>query len=126
MEIFENKNPIIGIIKGTLISFLVTLIALTVFSVLLVYTDLSEDTIKPVIITVTGISILIGSSIGTRKIRKNGLITGGGIGAIYILIIFCISSIMNSSFSLNLVSAIMIGVGIVGGVLGGIIGVNTK
>ena len=126
MEIFENKNPIIGIIKGTLISFLVTLIALTVFSVLLVYTDLSEDTIKPVIITVTGISILIGSSIGTRKIHKNGLITGGGIGAIYVLIIFCISSIMNSSFSLNLVSAIMIGVGIVGGVLGGIIGVNTK
>lgn len=126
MEIFENKNPIIGIIKGTLISFLVTLISLTVFSVLLVYTDLSEDTIKPVIITVTGISILIGSSIGTRKIRKNGLITGGGIGAIYILIIFCISSIMNSSFSLSPISAIMIGVGIVGGVLGGIIGVNTK
>lgn len=126
MEIFKNKNPLISIIKGTLISFLVTIITLTIFSVLLVYTDLSEDTIKPVIITVTGISILMGSSIETRNLRRNGLITGGGIGAIYILVIFCISSIMNSSFLLSLNSVIMICVGIVGGILGGIIGVNKK
>ena len=126
MEIFENNKPIISIIKGTLISFLTTIIAITVFAVLLTYTNLSENTIQPVIITVTGISILIGSSIGTRKIRKNGLITGAGIGVSYILIIYFISSIMNSNFSLSWISAIMIGVGIVGGVLGGIIGVNTK
>lgn len=125
MEIFENNKPIISIIKGTAISFLATIIALTVFAVLLTYTDLSENTVKPVIITITGISILIGSSIGTRKIRKNGL-TGGIIGALYILIIYIISSAINTNFALSLGSAIMMGIGLIGGVLGGIIGVNTK
>ena len=126
MEIFENNKPIISIIKGTAISLLTTIIALTIFAVLLTYTDLSENTIKPVIITVTGISILIGSSIGTRKLRKNGLMTGGIIGVSYILIIYLISSVMNSNFALSLISVIMMGVGIIGGILGGIIGVNTK
>lgn len=126
MEIFESNKPIISIIKGTAISFLATIIALTVFAVLLTYTNLSENTIKPVIITVTGISILLGSSIGTRKLRKSGLVTGGIIGALYILIIYFISSIINSNFALSWVSAIMIGVGLIGGVLGGIIGVNVK
>ena len=126
MEIFENNKPIISIIKGTAISFLTTIIALTIFAVLLTYTELSENTIRPVIITVTGISILIGSSIGTRKIRKNGLMTGGAIGIIYIVSIYLISSAMNSNFALSWISVIMIAVGVIGGVLGGIIGVNTK
>ena len=126
MEMFEKNKPLISIIKGTAISFLTTIIALTIFAVLLTYTNLSENTIKPVIITVTGIIILIGSSIATRSIRKNGLVTGAIIGALYIFIIYFLSSIMNSNFVISWMSAIMIGVGVAGGVLGGIIGVNSK
>lgn len=119
MEVLEtNNNHLFSIIKGTLIAFFVTVIALMVFSILLVYTDLSEETIKPVIITITGISILIGSSIGTRKLKKNGLINGAIIGILYILIIYIISSILNSNFTINLMSLIMIGIGLIGGILG--------
>ena len=100
MEMFEKNNPVVSVLKGTIISFLTTIIALTIFATFLTYTNLSENTIKPVIITVTGISILIGSSIGTRKLRKNGLVTGALIGMIYILIIYLLSSIINSNFSL--------------------------
>ena len=119
MEVLEtNNNHLFSIIKGTLIAFFVTVIALIVFSVLLVYTDLSEETIRPVIITLTGISILIGSSVGTRKLKKNGLINGAIIGFLYILIIYIISSILNSNFTINLMSLIMIGIGLIGGILG--------
>ena len=119
MEVLEtNNNHLFSIIKGTIIAFFVTVIALMVFSILLVYTDLSEETIKPVIITITGISILIGSSIGTRKLKKNGLINGAIIGILYILIIYIISSILNSNFTINLMSLIMIGIGLIGGILG--------
>lgn len=126
MEMFEKNNPVVSVLKGTIISFFTTIIALTIFATFLTYTNLSENTIKPVIITVTGISILIGSSIGTRKLRKNGLVTGALIGMIYILIIYLLSSIINSNFSLSWISAIMIITGIIGGIFGGIIGVNTK
>lgn len=126
MESVENKKFLFSVGKGVIIAFLFTLIALLIFSVLLVYTNLSEETIKPVIITLTGISILLGSSIGTRKLKKNGILNGGLIGGIYILSIYIISSIMSSSFNLNLAAIIMVLVGMICGVLGGIIGVNSK
>ena len=124
MENFENNKTLFSIIKGILISFLFTVISLIIFSTLLAYTDLSENTIKPVIITLTGISILIGSSMGTRKLKKHGLLNGAIIGASYILIIYLVSSVLNENFALNLISIVMIAIGIIGGILGGIIGVN--
>ena len=126
MEFFKSEKQSICIIRGILISFVFTICMLMIFSILLVYTNLSEQTIKPVIITITGISILIGSSLGTRKLHKNGLICGGIIGIAYILTLYFLSSIISSNFSLNWISAIMIIVGLIGGIFGGIVGVNSK
>ena len=61
MGFFKSEKQSVCIIRGILISFVFTICMLMIFSVLLVYTNLSEQTIKPVIITITGISILIGS-----------------------------------------------------------------
>ena len=125
MSFFKSDKQSICILRGIFISFLFTLCMLIIYSVLLVYTNLSEQTIRPVIITITGVSILIGSSLGTRKLHKNGMISGGIIGASYILLLYLISSIVSSNFSINWVSVIMIIVGLIGGVFGGIVGVNT-
>ena len=75
---------------------------------------------------ITGISILIGSSIGNSKIKKNGLLNGALIGACYFIIIYLISSLLNWKFMLDLQSIVMIAIGIFFGILGGIIGVNRK
>lgn len=125
MQINENKT-LINILKGVGISLIATVIMLIIFSIILTYTNIQESTINPVIMIITAISILIGSSLGNIKIRKNGLINGGLIGGIYIIIIYLISSILNWRFSLNLQSIIMIITAIVFGILGGIIGVNRK
>lgn len=126
MNFLKSEKQSMCIIRGVLISFLFTICMLTIFSILLVYTNLSEETIKPVIITITGISILIGSSIGTRKLHKNGLISGGIIGSSYILMLYLISSIISSNFAINWISVIMIIIGLIGGIFGGIVGVNVK
>lgn len=126
MENVGNSNFLVSVGKGVLVSFLFTLVALFVFSILLVYTNLSEATIKPVIITLTGVSILLGSSVGTRKLKKNGMLNGCLIGGCYIFGIYIISSILSSNYSFNLSSVIMILVGMICGVLGGIIGINSK
>lgn len=120
MEIYKN------IAKGIGISLITTFILLIIFSALLTYTNISENTITPVILVITAISILIGSSIGNIKMNKNGIINGGLIGGLYILILYLISSILNWKFGLNAQSIIMIVVGIVFGIFGGIIGVNKK
>ena len=122
-----NENNIIkNIAKGIGISLITTLVLLLIFSIILTYTNIQENVINPVIMMITAISILIGSSIGNIKIRKNGLLNGGIIGIGYIVIIYLISSILNWKFSLNLQSIIMIITAIIFGILGGIIGVNRK
>ena len=116
-----------NIVKGVIISIIFTFVSLLIFSALLTYTDLSESFMQPVVIVVTGISILIGSSIGNTKLKKNGIVNGVIIGIIYILLIYVISSIVSGgNFNLNIQSIIMMIIGIVGGAIGGIIGVNTK
>ena len=123
----EGTKTILNILKGVGLSILFTLICLVVFSILLVYTHISENLIPSVVIVVTGISILLGSSIGNRKMDKNGIINGAIIGIIYILCIYVISSLVNGgNFALNLQSIIMMTVGVICGIFGGIIGVNIK
>ena len=125
VQVKEN-NTIATIAKGIGISLLITVIALIIFSIILTYTNIEENVINPVIMIITAISILIGSSIENTKLKKSGLINGGMIGGCYILIIYLISSILNWKFSLNVNSIIMIVAAIIFGVLGGIRGVNWK
>lgn len=123
----DDKQEILKALgKGLLISFIITILILLIFSIILTFTNISEKTIVPVIIISTAISILIGSSISNIRIKKNGILNGALIGGGYILILYLLSSILNARFNLNIQSIIMISVGVVFGILGGIIGVNKR
>lgn len=125
METFEKNNMLLKIIKGVGISVIFTIICLTIFSVLLTYTNLSESLIQPVVISVTGISILVGSFFATRKMNKNGIIKGIAVGLMYILLIYVISSVVNGgNFALTIGSLVMIFISVLCGAIGGIIGIN--
>ncbi len=114
------------ILKGVIISIISTLIFLFIFSIILTYTNVSEQLINPFIIVVTAISIFIGSSIGSLKLQKQGLLSGALIGGIYLISLYIISGIINHNFSMSTQSLILIIAGIICGMFGGIIGVNKK
>ena len=120
-----KENTYIKILKGLLISFGITLITMFIFAVLLTYTNIPESTIPIVIIAISFVSVLIGSTISTRKISKNGMINGGLIGGIYVILLYLISSIVSKGFALNIYSIIMITLGVIAGLVGGIIGINS-
>lgn len=119
-------NYIVRISGGIVISIVLTLILLFGFSLILTYTNIGEETIAPVIIGITGISILSGSSIATAQIKKKGIVNGMIIGGVYIVALYLISSILNKGFSLNIYSAFMMIIGILAGAIGGVVGVNLK
>ncbi len=121
-----RENNLIRILKGSIVAILFTICTLLIFALLLAYTNMSETMITPIVITVSGMSILIGSIISSRKIRKQGLINGGLVGLIYITVIYLLSSIIQGDFGVNMYAIIMIFVCILAGCLGGIIGVNQK
>lgn len=119
-------NYIVRIFLGIGISIGLTLILLFLFSVALTHTNISENTIAPMIIGITGISILAGSSITTAKIKKKGIANGMIIGGTYILMLYIISSSLNTGFAMNTNTIIMMIIGVFAGAIGGIVGVNLK
>lgn len=122
----DDNNNIIVITKGLIISFIITLTSIFVLSIILTYSNLSENLISPIIIGITAVSILIGTSISTMKLSRNGILKGGIIGFIYIILIYIISSITSVGFKVNIQSVIMIIASIIAGMIGGIVGVNMK
>lgn len=122
----DDNNNIIVITKGVIISFIITLTSIFVLSIILTYSNLSENLISPIIIGITAVSILIGTSISTMKLSRNGILKGGIIGFIYIILIYIISSITSVGFKVNIQSVIMIIASIIAGMIGGIVGVNMK
>lgn len=120
----DKNNRFVLIAKGYAFSLIISLISLFIYATILVNTNIQENTIKPVVIIITGISILIGSSISSSKIKKNGIINGICVGGLYLSSLYILSSIAFCGFLFNLTSVIMIVIGIILGGIGGIIGVN--
>ncbi len=87
--------------------------------------NINDEQISTIIIIINAISILIGTTIATRKLTKNGIINGIIIAGIYIGAIYLISSFIYG-FGVNTKSIIMIITSIIIGAIGGIIGINMK
>lgn len=121
----SSDNNLIKIFKGLICSFIITLISIFIFSAILTYTNISEKIIPIVIIILTFISILIGSMLSTKSISKNGMMNGAIIGGAYVILLYLISSLLNTGFALNIYTIVMIIAGIISGIIGGILGVNT-
>ena len=121
-----TSGNLLRILKGSITSIVITLVLLLVYSTLLTYTNINENTMPIFIIAITAISIVVGSLISSLNIKKNGLANGVLVGLIYILVIYLLSSIISANFSLNTYSIIMIIASIIAGAIGGIIGVNIR
>ena len=122
----DLKTNFIKIIKGSIIAIIISVICFTIFATVLTCTDIKENTIPSVVLIISLISILIGSCISSRKIKKKGILNGAIVGITYISIIYILSSILLTGFSLNLYATIMIIGAVLAGMIGGIVGVNIK
>lgn len=121
-----KKSNYIYILRGIIVSVLITMLGLLIFSIILTKTNTSEATIFPVVVVITAISILIGSFIASGKIKNKGIVNGAIVGGCYMLVIYLLSSIMGNSFSLNVQSFVTIIAAIMAGIIGGILGVNLR
>ena len=113
-------------LKGIVIFFVISLFLIFILSMILSFTNVKESIISPGIIFISIISILIPSFFLSKKIKKKGIVTGAVFGIICMFLLYIISSFINMDFKLNLSSIIMICLGMIGGMVGGILGVNIK
>lgn len=115
-----------SILKGVLIAYIISIFCILLFSMLLVKTNIKEQYINIVIIVISSISILIGTTLSTIKTKKYGIINGILISTIYMLILYFISSLFNGNYGVTQSLVMFLICSIVLGVFGGIIGVNIK
>ena len=120
----RKSSNILKVIKGSVISILISVVLLFIASLILTYTNIGENAIPTLIIIISAISIFIGSLISTMHIKQRGILNGSMVGAIYIIIIYLFSSIAITGFNMNIKSLIMLVASVIAGTIGGIVGVN--
>lgn len=127
-DLRENAsvNVFLLMLKGIAIAMGLTLIMILVLSMVLSFSNISENVMMPAVIFISAFSILIGGFLVAKRMDSKGIVYGSAVGLAYMLILYLTSSFLNFNFSLNFNAIIMIALGILGGAIGGILGVNLK
>ena len=110
--------------KGLIFSFAFTLFMFFIFAVILKFTNISDSIIPGIVLIISIISILCGSAICTKNADSQGWLWGSSIGGTYALILYLISSLTLTGFSLPLSTFYLIVGYIVIGAIGGVVGIN--
>lgn len=122
----KEEKFLLSYIKGVVSSFIISIILFYILGIILTSSNIPEKIITPAILIITGLSILISTSIVMIKSNEKGLLKGGLIGLSYFSILYILSSISMQNFDINVYSMIMLVITFVCGSIGGIVGINIK
>lgn len=120
----ENKSSYIHVGEGVLRGFMLTLVALLIYSVVLKFATLNEGISSMFILVVTLMSILYGAIFSARKINKKGWLVGASVGLLYIVIIYLVALIAGGESALSVKDLLRVTLAVVVGGLSGMLGIN--
>lgn len=121
----ERLN-LVTILKGIVLSYIITIPLFLIFSYILTYTDFPEKLVSFVVIIVTIASIILAGTIATKRMKSKGWLNGGVVGFLYMFLLYLLSSIVAKNFSIDNRILSMGIIGVLAGSIGGIIGINLK
>ncbi len=111
-------------LKNLLLSILISIVLLVILSIIMSNTSMNDNILNPIVIGIVTFSLLVSAFNMTRTKKEKGIVFGSLLGFSYIIILYIISSIALMDFSLSISSLFFIILGILGGAVGGIMGVN--
>src|SRR5690554_6334956 len=114
-----------SIFTGLLYAFITMGILIIIFSLLLTYTQLKEESLPIYLYVIHAVSLMIGGLITGNRIGTKGWYYGGLMGIVYCLIVFLVGFLSFDS-SVSLTSLLLIVISFTVSALGGIIGVNFR
>lgn len=114
-----------GFLKGVILAFCLTLVLLTVSSLVVTYTNVSENAIFALSLTCAVISMGAGSISAAKTAARRGYLKGALCGGTYVLVLYIIASLINGGFIFTSHTLMLFAIGVIVGALGGIIGINT-
>ncbi len=115
-----------GIFKGIIFSIITTTILVVIIALISYFADISDGIISISLFIASVLSVLTGSILMTRTTQENGLAHGAIIGIGYFILILIASIVVKREFDFNSNLITMLIADIAGGMLGGILGINSK
>jgi putative membrane protein (TIGR04086 family) len=121
----EHVN-ILRVVKGLILSFLITLPCFLLFALFLTYSDFPEKYTFIAVLITTVISVLVASAYSTKNVKSRGWINGCFVGVLYVAILYLASSLVFMNFEINVQVLLTFVIGAIVGSLGGIFGINLR
>lgn len=122
----KNRINFRGIFKGIIFSVIATILLVIIIALISYFADVSDKLISASLFIVSIISVLTGAILVTRSTQENGLIHGAIIGLGYFVVVLISSIIVKRELDFNTSLITMLIANIAGGMLGGILGINSK
>lgn len=122
----KKTDYALHILRGIAISYIITIIMLTIVSLLLTYTSLKESSIPILSTIIIIVSIALGAIYLTLKIGEKGWLNGAIIGILYFLILIILKKIFLKEFGLNIYFISKLIISLITGIIGGMIGINLE
>ena len=124
-NLVTKKDKLKSLIISTVIGYLLSLILLFILSIVITYTNLNENLSIYLVRAVTYISVLVAGFYAAGKITDKGWFSGLVAGGCYSIILIIISSVLKKN-QIGFDNILQLVICIVTGIVGGIIGINTK
>jgi len=111
---------------GILIAYAITSIALLGYALLITYTEISEGSMPMVVAVTTLLSVMVAGFDAAKGAPSRGWLWGMAAGGVYVLIMVIIMVTVLPSFAADSRTLTTILIGIAGGGLGGMLGINLR
>jgi len=125
-RILFSKNQLKYLSIGILMAYAITSIAFLGYAMLITYTNVSERSLPTVVAVTTVLSVMVAGFDAARGAETRGWLWGMAAGLIYVLIMAIIMVIMLPTFAVDARTVMVCVLGIAGGGLGGILGINIR
>lgn len=121
-----TKRTAAAMVKGTVLALGISLAALAVLAVIMIFGNVPEWLSGPLAIAISLISVFFGASFAVRAIGEKGWMWGALCGVIYYIIIYLSALAAIREFNFSLRTAAMLALGALVGMVGGIFAMNSK
>ena len=126
MDSIINTNQLKHLVIGILMAYALTSIVFLGFAMMVTYTNMSERNLPTVVAVTTFLSVMVAGFDAARAATHRGLLWGMLAGFIYVLIMAAVMAILLPTFTITGQTFVITALGIAGGGLGGILGINLK
>ena len=126
MNFSAHRTQLKHMAIGVLIAYAITAIVFLAYAMLVTYTNMSERNMPTVVAFTTLLSVMVAGFDAAKGAPKRGWLWGMGAGFAYILIMITFMGLMLPTFAVDGRTLSTVIIGVAGGGLGGILGINLR